>query len=136
MYKLMSIDQSDATRIVELLNIDTGTIDKCFDDSALTNFKNFEFMKIDQEFDCKIALFGEIVEEKNDESVTCQILEPKVQVGEKILVRIKLGRDIYYIPRIQLEDCIKNQFIEYFYTRKDLIQVDNVIHGDLLTTLW
>lgn len=41
MYKLLSIEASVATRNLELENLDTATIDLCFDDSAVTSFKKF-----------------------------------------------------------------------------------------------
>lgn len=136
MYKLLSVNQSVATRTLKLENMSTGTIDVCFDDSALTTFENFGFMEISKEYDCKIALFGDVVEKKNDKSISCRVLDTNVSVGEKILIRVKLCQDIYYLPKGQLENCTENQIIEYSYTRKDLIQVNNVVHGDLLTTLW
>lgn len=43
MYKVISINDDEMTRSVELENTTTGTIDDCFDDSALVSDKNFDF---------------------------------------------------------------------------------------------
>ncbi|HDM9267860.1 TPA: hypothetical protein P0409_001894, partial [Listeria innocua] len=60
MYKLLSINDSIATRTMELENINTKKIDTCFDDSSLVSIdNNFDFMEIGKEYDCKIKLFGE-----------------------------------------------------------------------------
>jgi len=56
-YKVIEINEAVATRTIKLQNIDSGTIDICFDDSELVS--NFNFMKAEQIYDCKILLFGE-----------------------------------------------------------------------------
>lgn len=133
MYQLVSIDEAMMTRDVWLKNLETGTVDFCFDDSAVVDDKNnFEFMEIGKTYDCKIELLGEIAKEKTEESTTCQILERSVKIGDRLMVKLKVGEDIYYISERELKGYGDIKIIEYDYTRKDLIQVNQVVHGELL----
>ena len=54
MYKVLSIDSDEMTKNIKLENMKTGTIDICFDDSALVSDKNFDFMNVGEEYKCKI----------------------------------------------------------------------------------
>lgn len=64
MYELIEIVSTDVTRFLKLKNIESGTIEDCFDDSAVVSDKNFNFMKINQLYQCKIKLFGKAVRKK------------------------------------------------------------------------
>ncbi|MCD7947774.1 MAG: hypothetical protein LUG13_05690 [Oscillospiraceae bacterium] len=136
MHRVISINQAVATRTIQLENIETGTIDMCFDDSSITTYKDFGFIEIGKEYDCKIVLIGDIICGKCNQSVSCEIVDLNAAIGEKTLVQVGVDEDTYYLPRSGLEECIVGERIEYIYTRKDLVQVNDVIHGDLLTTLW
>ena len=136
MYKVNMLNEAMATRTIELENIDTGAIELCFDDSTLTSSENFEFMEIGELYECKILLFGDITKEKTEKSVKCKILNGDIQVGTKILAEVVVGKDIYYIPQRQIQHFSEQDSFEFEFTRKDLIQVNAVIHGDLLTELW
>lgn len=129
MYQLVAVDEAAMTRDVWLKNLETGTVDCCFDDSR--GKWSFDFMKIGKIYDCKIELFGEEIGKKED-SVTCQVLERNVKVGDGLLVKLKVGEDIYYIPESKLKGYGDIRVFEYDYSRKDLIQVNQVVHGDLL----
>lgn len=52
MYRVIIIDEDEMTRNIKLENINTGTIDDCFDDSALVSNICFNFMSIGEEYDC------------------------------------------------------------------------------------
>lgn len=127
MYKLLSIEESVATRNLELESLDTATIDVCFDDSAVTSFKNFDFMKINEEYNCKIYLFGEL----DDSGEKFQYIRD-VKVGRKVLSEVinKKG-DLYYLNKISASESLsKQKMLSYKYTRKDLVQVNNIVHTD------
>ena len=60
MYKLQSIEEYGTTRVLILENVDTGRQERCFDDSLLLDFNNFEFMKVGNSYQCKILLVGKV----------------------------------------------------------------------------
>lgn len=49
MYKILYIENDEMTKNIELKNMKTGTIDKCFDDSAIVSDKNFDFINVGEE---------------------------------------------------------------------------------------
>lgn len=130
MHKLTKINESTATRTVELENELTGNIDTCFDDSALVSVNNFEFMKVGDSYDCVIKLFGEMTNEDNQESIKCKMISSEM-IGNKEFLKVLVDKEIYYIPRNKIGNEIKNDFL-FSFTRKDLIKVNGVIHDDLL----
>ncbi|MBC6181036.1 hypothetical protein HB796_09520 [Listeria welshimeri] len=132
MYKLLSINESIATRTVDLENISTKTIDTCFDDSALVSIdNNFDFMETGKEYECKIKLFGEPTTIRSEKSVDCNIMEDNVMVGNTLLVKISIDDNIYYIYQEKVEPYLSTRRFMFEFTRKDLIQVDDIIHEDL-----
>lgn len=132
MYKLNRIRDDVATRMIELQNEETGTIDFCFDDSALISTNNFEFMKLGDIYDCKIALLGSSVDSITKQSVQCEIIDANTRAGNVIFVKVLIGRDVYYIPPMSVKnDSQANRFF-FEFTRKDIIQVNDVVHADLL----
>ena len=126
MYKLLSIEASVATRNLELENLDTATIDVCFDDSAVTSFKNFDFMQINEVYDCKIFLFGG----QDDSGEKFQYIND-VSIGRTVLSEVANEKgDVYYINKISASESFsKQRKLSYKYTRKDLIQVKTIIHA-------
>ncbi|MDB7101932.1 MULTISPECIES: hypothetical protein [Enterococcus] len=126
MYKLLSIEASVATRNLELENLDTATIDLCFDDSAVTSFKNFDFMQINEVYDCKIFLFGG----QDDSGEKFQYIND-VSIGRTVLSEVANEKgDVYYINKISASESFsKQRKLSYKYTRKDLIQVKTIIHA-------
>lgn len=131
MHKLIKINESTATRTVELENELTGNIDTCFDDSALVSINNFEFMKIGDSYDCFIKLFGEMTNEDNQKSIKCKMISSEM-IGSKEFLKVLVDKEIYYISRNKIGNEIKNDFL-FSFTRKDLIKVNGVIHDDLLS---
>ncbi|MBO0461958.1 hypothetical protein JZO83_09350 [Enterococcus sp. DIV1298c] len=127
MYRLLSVEESVATRNLELENLDTATIDLCFDDSAVTSFKNFDFMQINEVYDCKIFLFGG----QDDSGEKFQYIND-VSIGRTVLSEVANEKgDVYYINKISASKSIsKQKKLSYKYSRKDLIQVNAIIHPD------
>ncbi|MBO0468822.1 hypothetical protein JZO73_15065 [Enterococcus plantarum] len=127
MYKLLSISESVATRNLELKNLNTGTIDSCFDDSAVTSFKNFDFMEINEVYICKIYLFGEF----DDAGENFKYIK-NVKIGNRDLSEIINEKgDVYYIGKISESEFVSSEkMLHYKYTRKDIIQVNNIVHPD------
>ena len=132
MYKVVSIDNDEMTKNVQIKNMKTGTVDICFDDSALVSDENFDFMSEGNEYDCKIKLFGTVVSDMQENSVLCKIVNTSIDVGTKKMVQVLVGEDQYYIPESKISNVLNSKEIIFKYTRKDLIEVNHVIHADLL----
>lgn len=132
MYKVVSIDNDEMTKNVQIKNMKTGTVDICFDDSALVSDENFDFMSEGNEYDCKIKLFGTVVSDMQENSVLCKIVNTSIVVGTKKMVQVLVGEDQYYIPESKISNVLNSKEIIFKYTRKDLIEVNHVIHADLL----
>jgi hypothetical protein len=127
MYEAVEIKAYVATRDVMLRNESTGTIDKCFDYTD-----DFKFIETGKAYDCKIELFGEAIAEKDKFSKECRVLEKDVTVGKRPMVKVAIGEDTYYLFESNAIGFLdKDRFLVSF-TRKDLIQVDDIIRGDLL----
>ena len=132
MYKVTGIKEYAATRDVFLLNEETGTRETCFDDSALMGDENFSFMKQGERYECKIKLFGRLGLPEDSDLLACTVLERRVPVGVRKLAKVQVGQDIYYILEKELKDVGDVDVIYYSSSRRDLIQVDNVLHADYL----
>ena len=130
MYKVMGFDEAVATRDVFLINEETGTRETCFDDSALKGYENFSFMKQGEHYECKIVLFGRLGLPEESGLLACTVLERRVPVGVRKMAKVQVGQDIYYIPERELKDVGDVDVIYYSSSRRDLIQVDNVLHAD------
>lgn len=132
MYKVIKIHDYAATRDVELQNMDTGTIDVCFDDSAVVSYSNFDFIEEGKIYDCKMELFGDFDRKKTDSNVVVTILESGIIIGNTKYFKVSIGSDIYYILMSDAKDFEVTKNMYYHFTRTDLIQVDDVIHADCL----
>lgn len=132
MYSVVSIDNYKMTRDVKLKNLETGTIDVCFDDSALASNDNFDFMKEGGKYKCKIKLFGNAALDMQDKVVLCKIVDENMIVGTKKMVKVLVEADEYYIPVKKVSNLVDSKQFYFKYTRKDLIEVDDLIHADLL----
>ena len=132
MYKVLSIDSDEMTKNIKLENMKTGTIDICFDDSALVSDKNFDFMNVGEEYKCKIKLFGKSITNQQEKAVLCKIVDKEVFVGTKKMVKVLVEADEYYIPIKKVNDFLDSKEFYFQYTRKDLIEVNEIIHADLL----
>ena len=132
MYKVMKIHRWAATRDVELLNEITKTNDLCFDDSAVAGIDNFEFMVEGKSYDCKIQLFGHFLKERTASSVEIKIINSEIVIGETAMFEVRLDKDVYYIPQEGFDIIDAKSKLFFDFTRKDLIQVNNIIHPDLL----
>lgn len=131
MYKVVKINESLATRILELENEITGKKELCFDDSALVSRNNFDFMKESESYDCSIKLFGEIADKRNQEAILCNIVS-REKIGNKNFFKVLASGEIYYVPQSKVPNSGNDAFL-FAYTRKDLIKVNEVIHESLLS---
>lgn len=132
MCKLISINEDLMTRNIELKNLDTNIIDVCFDDSALLSEINFEFMKINNNYKCKIKLFGELTHNNGSDVVKCEIKNKDILIGKKIFTKVDVENNIYYIYQEQIKNSLHKESFLFDVSRKDIIQVDNIISHDLL----
>ena len=132
MYKIIKIRNYAATRDIELQNLNTNTINLCFDDSAVVSYNNFDFIEEGKVYDCKMELFGNFENTKSDFNVIVTILESDVLIGNTKYLKVSIDSDIYYIHMSDTKNFNLTKYMYYHFTRIDLIQVDNVIHGDCL----
>ena len=136
MYRVTGIKEYAATRDVLLLNEETGTQETCFDDSALLGYENFSFMKQGEHYECKIVLFGRLGLPEESDLLACTVLERRVPVGVRKMAKVQVGQDVYYIPERELKDVGDVGVIYYRSSRRDLIQVDNVLHANCYNLLY
>lgn len=132
MYELIDIVEDDATRLIKLKNIDTGIMEECFDDSAVISDNNFDFMQIGQKYECKIKLFGKPLAERTSNSIICKVVNKEVVIGQRAMVEVQVNNSKYYIPRQKVCEYLDDDIFNFYFTRKDLVQVNNIIHADLL----
>lgn len=132
MYEVIDIVDDDATRFIKLKNIDTDIIEECFDDSAVVSDNNFEFMQIGHKYECKIKLFGKPLAERTSNSIICKVVNREVVIGQRAMVEVEINNSKYYIPRQKVSEYLDNDVFHFCFTRKDLVQVNNIIHADLL----
>ena len=135
MHKLISIQQAMMSRDVTLKNVATKTEDFCFDNSAFPGYEyeGFYFMELGGTYDCKIELFGGLKSYcTSADRVLCHVLREDVVCGRVHMMEVKVGEDVYYIRRSELEGYQGEKEFYYYYTRKDLIQVNDVVNHHLL----
>lgn len=128
MYKLQSIEEYGTTRVLILENVGTGRQERCFDDSLLLDFNNFEFMKVGNSYQCKILLVGKV-----DSAGELFTYLGKERVGSKNLLKLA-GSDqsLYYLDEGGVWYTLQeNQSLMVSYSRKDLIQVEEILHPSL-----
>jgi len=131
MYKVVKVNEAVATRTIGLENIETGVSIECFDDSALVSLENFEFMEVGKVYDCKIKLFGSFVDYETTTSVSIRVKE-EIFVGRKMMMKVILDKELYYIPIDNGNEVSIGNILNFEFTRRDLIQVEDVIHRDYL----
>ena len=132
MYKIIKIRNYAATRDIELQNLNTNTINLCFDDSAVVSYNNFDFIEEGKVYDCKMELLGNFEHTKSDSNVIVTSLESDVLIRNTKYLKVSIDSDIYYILMSDTKNFTLTKYMYYHFTRIDLIQVDNVIHGDCL----
>ena len=124
MHRVEKIDKAQVTRFFKLKNLETQTQDVCFDDSDVFDENDFSFMKIGEEYNCKILLFGKL-----DESGEVFEQIGTSTIGNKIYVKLRNQKgDVYYIGKKKIPHVQKGAIVKIVYTRKDIIQVNEVLH--------
>lgn len=132
MHTLLSTEQAMMDRYVTLKNLETGTMDYCFDRSNFPedSHPGFYFMKQGGVYDCRILLFGRTTFKEGATFVDCRVLDPNVKMGNCRFVKVAVGEDIYYVYYKDVRDVIKNGHFQFHLGRKDLIQVNDVVLSD------
>ncbi|WP_411681647.1 hypothetical protein [Clostridium thailandense] len=118
MYELISVQDYDITRLVKLRNLDSGTIEECFDDSAVVSGENFDFMEVGQKYECKIKLFGKVAEEANDKSVLCTIVDRNIIIGTQNMVKVIIKEDDYYIPQKKYQIILTKIYLSSIFRER------------------
>ena len=130
MYRVVEVIDYALTRDVVLKNTETGTIDICFDDSLLASNINFGFLEEGKQYDCKIALLGNIMENVQKGTILCTIVG-KTVIGMREYFKVLVEEDIYYIRSKNIStDASTKQFLFQSF-RKDLIEVNGILHFDI-----
>jgi len=132
MYEVIQIIGESIARLVRLRNCENNIVHECFDDSAVVSDENFGFMRVGQLYNCKIKLFGKVVTEKTATSFTCTVSDARAVIGKKTMVEVQTKTGVYYVPLRKASGYQRGDMFEFACTRKDLIQVDNTVHADLL----
>jgi len=134
MYRVVKIYKAARTRFIDLLNLDTGTLDRVFDDSAEVGigYDDFEAMREGGVYNCKIELFGNFDRIKTEKSIEVTIIGSGIIIGKTEYFKVLIDSDVYYILKADGEGFEVKQKMYYHFTRKDLVQVDSVIHADCL----
>ena len=132
MYRVVHIEEHDITRWVHLQNLDTGVVDICFDDSAISGDVNFDFLQVGHCYECKINLMGEPYPLRVAQKVSCVIIDSTLQIGQRRRIQVKTVDGIYYVPLVDVADKLPCDCFDYFVARKDLVQVGDIVHADYL----
>ena len=56
----------------------------------------------------------------------------EIMIGQKAMVEVQINNGKYYIPRQKVSEYLAGGSFRFCFTRKDLVQVNNIIHADLL----
>ena len=139
MYKVKKIKKYQGTRDVFLKNMETKKLETCFDDSEVSCRYGFEFIEKNKLYDCKIALFADPLE--NPEitpygTVSIFNVVGIEKIGIKEMAKLELNGNYYYVSQKIIQDYIKEDKVILKYTRKDLIQVEEVIHEMMMCDYW
>ena len=143
MYKFLSASECMMTRYVELENCETGKVELCFDDSDLRHDdqKDFWFMQIGALYECKILLFGLAFDLSDEEAmeqnrilcettsrelIICEALE-NMFVGNLEVISVMNNGNVYYVATDDIKNIKDKKRFAFRFSRKDLIQVDDVI---------
>lgn len=86
-------------------------------------------MKMNEVYECKIKLIGDPVNENDGDGVICKVINREVKLGKGVLVEVEVDRGKYYIPKNVVKEFLDRGSFKFDYFRKDLIQVNDVIHG-------
>jgi len=125
MYKLIEIKNSAVTRELVLENLNTLTIDVCFDDSMLVGKSGYKFLKTNDIYLCKIVLFDARIDLDGEEFY----VNKRISIGKKQMFEvINLIGDIYYLLSENFSSYPLGEKISVHYTRKDLMQVNNFVN--------
>ena len=89
-------------------------------------------MRVGYDYNCKIKLHGEVKHKKNDGSVLCKVIKRDYVIGCEKFVLVDVNDNEYFVLQDSVLSVIQQESFYYLFTRKDLIQVNKIIHGDLL----
>ncbi|TFJ47412.1 hypothetical protein CKN80_01295 [Carnobacterium divergens] len=129
MFEVVNIEERMMDRDIELKNIVTNKVEKCFDNSiGYSDDNNFSFMKIGLKYECKILLIGDQLKEETDDSTKFLLAEDLlVKVGQSKFIKVYLNEDEYYILNEGLSIKKGDKYILFDFFRKDLLEVDGHI---------
>lgn len=48
------------------------------------------------------------------------------------MVEVEVNNNRYYIPQVKVKDYLNYDTFNFYFTRKDIIQVNAITHADLL----
>lgn len=122
MFKIEFIEEGITIRKVILKNLNTGTEEICYDHTMVLNFQNFRFIERGETYCCKLFLSGTVTPDGETYRFKRYVWIGSIQFCE--IANFK--GDIYYIENVHMKGQTK--FIRFTHTRKDLLQVGDIIH--------
>jgi hypothetical protein len=96
-------------------------------------------MKIGQKYNCKILLFGGLPSPKdlsNIKPLKLIVAEHNVLIGRLKCLKTVFDNNFYYVAEDDIEELYNPDAVdefEFVVTRKDIIQVDDIIHPYFLS---
>jgi len=113
-------------RFIYLENLENGVVEYCFDNSMTVSDDNFEFMKIGQNYHCKIVLVGDRVKQLTEQAEK-YVIVGKVKIGTKKFLKVEFNNNFYYVLANNMN--LDNGNVILFETfRKDLLEVNGKVN--------
>ena len=135
MYKVKKVKKDIGTRIVTLKNMETGNLDECYDDSVVQWKTNFDFIRKNKLYDCKIALLAYPIEQLEVLRYGVTSIFSVVgaeKIGTKEMAKLELNGNYYYIEQETIKDYVKENKVILWCKKKNLIQVNDVVQPAML----
>ena len=129
MFKLIKIMNDEVTRDIVFESIETKKKYQVFDDSDILGKNQFDFLKVNQTYNCKFSIFGSVDNTGQEFNV---IGLKKIGYMDFAKIQNMVG-DIFYFPNSS--KFKENGIVHIKVDRYDLIEVNGIIHDRSLTNL-
>ncbi|MCL2053028.1 MAG: hypothetical protein FWG90_01105 [Oscillospiraceae bacterium] len=124
MYKVLNVTELQMSREIKLVNISSGKTEEIFV-SKLNSQKEFSFMNVGGTYDCKLLLYG--CPSESEHAMLCSYTNKSIILGNAEFFQVKHNDNTYYISKSIFDKVSDKDNFWLHSSRKDLIQVDNII---------
>jgi len=131
MYEVVKADSAWMDRFIWLKNLQTGIVERYFDNSMTFGEDNFEFMQVASVYDCKIRLVGDQVDAIDGATKFIIQNDNFQKIGKTNFLQVKIDSGTYFILGEEITLSGDKDYFYYKFFRKDLIEVDSKIKNDL-----